>query len=393
MIKPENYAKKKLASIRRDGLYRRLKTIATIDKMQIQIDGNRVLNFCSNDYLGLSQNPTVLRTVKTKLHRISQCSSRLISGNSPDIQMLEDMLANHRKTEGALVYSTGYMANLGVLTAMADKNSVIYSDEFNHSSIVDGCRLSGATTRIFSHNNASDLHRLIETDKNLDSTRKFIITEGIFSMNGNIANLSEICQLAKDVNAITILDDAHGDFILGRSKDYSGTADLLGVSRFIDIHISSLSKAIGCFGGYIAASHYIRELLINKSRQLIYTSALPSHLCRAAATSISVASTGLLQKKLRRNVEYFVKALRNLGLVTGNYSGPIIPILIGDEKIAISISNFLLKKGVFIQAIRFPTVRKGRAQLRISLTAIHDREQLDLALTSLEIVSRRYKLF
>jgi glycine C-acetyltransferase len=180
---------------------------------------------------------------------------------------------------------------------------------------------------------------------------------------------------------------------LGRSKDYSGTADLLGVSRFIDIHISSLSKAIGCFGGYIAASHNIIELLINKSRQLVYTSALPSHLCRAAVTSISVASTGLLQKKLRRNVEYFVKALRNLGLVTGNYSGPIIPILIGDEKITVSVSNFLLKKGVFIQAIRFPTVRKGRAQLRISLTAIHDREQLDFALASLEILGRRYKLF
>ena len=393
MTNLEGYAKKKLESIRRKSLYRRLNIIATIEKMQIQIDGNRAINFCSNDYLGLSQNPTMLRTVKTKLHQISQCSSRLVSGNSPDIQMLEDILANHRKTEGALVYSTGYMANLGVLTAMADQNSVIYSDEFNHSSIIDGCRLSGATIKIFCHNNASDLQRLIDTDKNLSSVRKFIITEGIFSMNGNIANLSEICQLAKDANAITILDDAHGDFILGRSKDYSGTADLLGVSRFVDIHISSLSKAIGCFGGYIAASHYIRELLINKSRQLIYTSALPSHLCRAAATSITVASTGLLQKKLRRNVEYFVKALRNLGLATGNYSGPIIPILIGDEKITVSISNFLLKKGVFIQAIRFPTVRKGRAQLRISLTAIHDREELDLALASLDTAGRRYKLF
>jgi glycine C-acetyltransferase len=393
LINLEGYAMKKLESIRRKSLYRRLNIIATIEKMQIQLDGNRAINFCSNDYLGLSQNPIVLRTVKTKLHQISQCSSRLVSGNSPDIQMLEDILANHRKTEGALVYSNGYMANLGVLTAMADKNSVIYSDEFNHSSIVDGCRLSGATIKIFSHNNVSDLHRLIDTDKNLNSVRKFIITEGIFSMNGNIANLSKICQLAKDANAITILDDAHGDFILGRSKDYSGTADLLGVSRLIDIHISSLSKAIGCFGGYIAASHYVRELLINKSRQLIYTSALPSHLCRAAATSISVASTGLLQKKLRRNVEYFVKALRNLGLATGNYNGPIIPILIGDEKITVSISKFLLKKGVFIRAIRFPTVMKGRAQLRISLSAIHDREQLDFALASLEIVGKRYKLF
>jgi glycine C-acetyltransferase len=384
LIKLENYAKKKLASIRRESLYRRLKTIATIKKMRIQIDGNRAINFCSNDYLGLSQNPAVLRAAKNKLYQVSQCSSRLISGNSPDIQMLEDILANHRKTECALVYSTGYMANLGVLTTMADKSSIIYSDEFNHSSIIDGCRLSGATVKIFSHNNVNDLHRLIDTDKNLNSIRKFIITEGIFSMNGNIANLSEICQLAKDANAITILDDAHGDFILGRSKSYSGTADLLRVSRLIDVNISSLSKAIGCFGGYIAASHYIRELLINKSRQLIYTSAIPAHLCRAAVASISMASTGVLQKKLRRNIEYFV---------TGNYSSPIIPILVGDEKTAVSISNSLLKKGIFIQAIRFPTVRKGRAQLRISLTAVHDREQLDFALSSLEIIGRKYKLF
>jgi glycine C-acetyltransferase len=384
LIKLENYAKKKLASIRRESLYRRLKTIATIKKMRIQIDGNRAINFCSNDYLGLSQNPAVLRAAKNKLYQVSQCSSRLISGNSPDIQMLEDILANHRKTECALVYSTGYMANLGVLTTMADKSSIIYSDEFNHSSIIDGCRLSGATVKIFSHNNVNDLHRLIDTDKNLNSIRKFIITEGIFSMNGNIANLSEICQLAKDANAITILDDAHGDFILGRSKSYSGTADLLRVSRLIDVNISSLSKAIGCFGGYIAASHYIRELLINKSRQLIYTSAIPAHLCRAAVASISMASTGVLQKKLRRNIEY---------LVTGNYSSPIIPILVGDEKTAVSISNSLLKKGIFIQAIRFPTVRKGRAQLRISLTAVHDREQLDFALSSLEIIGRKYKLF
>ena len=393
LIKLENYAKKKLASIRRESLYRRLKTVATIKKMRIQIDGNRAINFCSNDYLGLSQNPAVLRAAKNKLYQVSQCSSRLISGNSPDIQMLEDILANHRKTECALVYSTGYMANLGVLTAMADKNSIIYSDEFNHSSIIDGCRLSGATVKIFSHNNVNDLHRLIDTHKNLNSIRKFIITEGIFSMNGNIANLSEICQLARDANAITILDDAHGDFILGRSKSYSGTADLLRVSRLIDVNISSLSKAIGCFGGYIAASRNIRELLINKSRQLIYTSAIPAHLCRAAVASISMASTGVLQKRLSRNIEYFVNALRKLDLVTGNYSSPIIPILVGDEKTSVSISNSLLKKGIFIQAIRFPTVRKGRAQLRISLTAVHDREQLDFALSSLEIIGRKYKLF
>lgn len=392
MIGSKYYAKKKLALIRRQNLYRSLKSISTITKMEIQIDGNKVINFCSNDYLGLSQNPAVLKAARSNLNQLSQCSSRLVSGNSPEIDKLEVKLAKHRRTECALVYSTGYMANLGVLTALADKASIIYSDEFNHSSIIDGCRLSGATIRIFSHNDVNDLRRLINADKNLKSRRKFIITEGIFSINGNIANLSEISEIAKDVNATTILDDAHADFILGCSRNCSGTADLFRVSKHIDIHVSSLSKALGCFGGYVAASHYVRELLINKSRQLIYTSAIPSHLCRAAMASISVASKGSLQKKLCGNIEYFVGALRKLGFSTGNSSSPIIPIAVGDEKSTVNISNSLLKKGVFVQAIRYPTVRKGSAQLRICLTAEHDRENLDFALTCFETTGRRYEL-
>lgn len=362
--------------------------------MDIRIDGRRAINFCSNDYLGLSQNPAVLKATRDHLCQISQCSSRLVSGNSPDIDSLEKRLAKHRRTECALAYPTGYMANLGVLTVLADKTSIIYSDEFNHSSIIDGCRLSGATIRIFRHNNVNDLQRLIDTDKKLKlkSRKKIIITEGIFSMNGDIANLSEICQIAKAVNAITILDDAHGDFILGHSKEYAGTPDLFRVSRDIDVHVSSLSKALGCFGGYIAASYYIRELLINKSRQLIYTSAIPSYLCQAAIASISVAAKGILQKKLCRNIEYFVQALRKLGFSTGSSSTPIIPIIVRDEKSSVNISNSLLKRGVFVQAIRYPTVKKGRAQLRVSLTAIHDRKDLDFALSCLETTARKYQM-
>ena len=269
MITTNNFAKEKILQLRKANLYRTLRRVSAIRKMDIRIDGRRAINFCSNDYLGLSQNPAVLKATRDHLCQISQCSSRLVSGNSPDIDSLEKRLAKHRRTECALAYPTGYMANLGVLTVLTDKTSIIYSDEFNHSSIIDGCRLSGATIRIFRHNNVNDLQRLIDTDKKLKlkSRKRIIITEGIFSMNGDIANLSEICQIAKAVNAITILDDAHGDFILGHSKEYAGTPDLFRVSRDIDVHVSSLSKALGCFGGYIAASYYIRELLINKSRR------------------------------------------------------------------------------------------------------------------------------
>jgi glycine C-acetyltransferase len=394
LITTNNFAKEKILQLRKANLYRTLRRVSAIRKMDIRIDGRRAINFCSNDYLGLSQNPAVLKATRDHLCQISQCSSRLVSGNSPDIDSLEKRLAKHRRTECALAYPTGYMANLGVLTVLADKTSIIYSDEFNHSSIIDGCRLSGATIRIFRHNNVNDLQRLIDTDKKLKlkSRKRIIITEGIFSMNGDIANLSEICQIAKAVNAITILDDAHGDFILGHSKEYGGTPDLFRVSRDIDVHVSSLSKALGCFGGYIAASYYIRELLINKSRQLIYTSAIPSYLCQAAIASISVAAKGLLQKKLCRNIEYFVEALRKLGFSTGSSSTPIIPIIVRDEKSSVNISNSLLKRGVFVQAIRYPTVKKGRAQLRVSLTAIHDRKDLDFALSCLETTARKYQL-
>jgi glycine C-acetyltransferase len=278
-----------------------------------------------------------------------------------------------------------------VLTTLADKDSIIYSDELNHSSLIDGCRLSGATIRVFRHNSISNLQEIIASDRNLKS-RKFVITEGIFSMNGSIARLREICQLAKNANAMTVLDDSHGDFIFGRTKDYSGTADLLGVSRLIDVHVGSLSKAIGSFGGYVATSRSVRDLLINSSKQFIYTSALPSHLCQAAMASISIASKGVMQNKLRENINYFIDSLKKLNLAVGEFTSPIIPIMIGDEEVSISISTRLLKMGVFAQAIRYPTVKRGYAQLRVSITAKHTTEELDFAISCLKKINKKFKL-
>jgi glycine C-acetyltransferase len=391
MIAKKKYVMMKLAEIRREKLYRTLKKVSLISDMVIKVDGSRAINFCSNDYLGLSQHPAVLKAAKRRLNQVSQCSSRLLSGSSSDIHELEDKLAKHRKTSSALVYPTGYMANIGVLTTLADKDSIIYSDELNHSSLIDGCRLSGATIRVFRHNSISNLQEIIASDRNLKS-RKFVITEGIFSMNGSIARLREICQLAKNANAMTVLDDSHGDFIFGRTKDYSGTADLLGVSRLIDVHVGSLSKAIGSFGGYVATSRSVRDLLINSSKQFIYTSALPSHLCQAAMASISIASKGVMQNKLRENINYFIDSLKKLNLAVGEFTSPIIPIMIGDEEVSINISTRLLKMGVFAQAIRYPTVKRGYAQLRISITAKHTTEELDFAISCLKKINKKFKL-
>ncbi|MDP9498978.1 MAG: aminotransferase class I/II-fold pyridoxal phosphate-dependent enzyme, partial [Thermoproteota archaeon] len=183
----------------------------------------------------------------------------------------------------------------------------------------------------------------------------------------------------------------HGDFILGHTKEHSGTADLLGVSHLIDVHVSSLSKALGSFGGYVATSHYMRELLINSSKQFIYTSAIPSHLCRAAMAAISVATQGLGQKRLSKNINYFMEGLKKLGVVTGQFASPIIPIMIGNEVVSTQIARRLLKMGIFVQAIRYPTVRRGRAQLRVSITSEHTIEDLDFAISCLEKVRSKSK--
>jgi glycine C-acetyltransferase len=378
------FIKNRLDFLKDSGLYRRLITVVPKGPTAL-VNGKEVINLCSNDYLGLSTNRHVIDKTIASLQEVSQCSSRLIAGNHPNFIKLEDMLASHRRTESALVYPTGYTANLGVLTTIADKSSTIYSDELNHASIVDACRLTDATVIVFRHNDGDHLEELIGQG----GGRKIVITEGIFSMDGDIGNLSEIQTIADRHNAITIIDDAHGDFIFGPA--FSGTQAELGVN--FDIHISSMSKALGCFGGYVAAALPIRELLLNTSRQFIYTSALPDHLCSAAITAIPIAKNGHLQKRLRCNVAYFTSALKRLGFEIRNPVSQIIPLIVGKETKAVEFSDNLLNEGVFVQAIRYPTVRKGRARLRISLTAIHQQEHLDYAVGIFEKVGKKMGLF
>lgn len=345
------------------------------------VDGNEVIHFCSNDYLGLSQNKEVIRKTIDALQEISQCSSRLIAGNHPKILQLEQMLADHRTTESALVYPTGYVANLGTLTAVADKGSTIFSDELNHASIIDACRLSSATIRIFRHNDIAHLKELIKQVHG----RKIIVTEGIFSIDGDASQLQEIGLVAKQHDAITIVDDAHGDFIDGTS--FSGIPSKFGVD--IDIHVSSMSKALGCFGGYVATTKSIRDLLINASREFIYTSALPAHLCCAAIAAIPLAKKGNLQEKLENNIDHFSTGMKRIGFEIGSSRSHIIPVRVGQEKTAVEFSRELLNAGIFVQAIRYPTVKKGSSRLRVSLTALHTKEDIDFALDAFEKVGKK----
>lgn len=363
------FTNEKLDSIKANNLYRTLKTV-TVKGPFVRVNGKKAIHLCSNDYLGLSQDRRVAQAASKSLRYVSQASSRLIAGNSPSLEKLEVILARHRLTEAALIFPTGYMANLGVLTALADERTTIYSDELNHASIIDACRLSGANVQVFRHNDIDHLENILHR-----TGRKIVITEGIFSMDGDAADLRSICDVAQKHNAITIVDDAHGDFIVGPS--FSGMPANQGAD--VDIHVSSLSKGLGCFGGYVAASNKIRELLVNTSRQFIYTSALPDHLCAAAIEAVPLAKDGNLQKRLQSNIKFLTIHLQNLGFTLGNSASQIIPVILGSEKNAVTFSQELLKNGIFAQAVRYPTVRKGSARLRVSLTAMHTRSHLKKA--------------
>jgi glycine C-acetyltransferase len=382
-----NYLERELVKLKRQNFYRTIKAV-NINGSTAIVNGKGAIHLCSNDYLGLSQNKHILRKVVEQFRQISQCSSRLIAGNDPKFFDLEEHLSKHRATESSLVFPTGYMANLGAITAIADKQSTIFSDELNHASIIDACRLSGATIKVFAHNDSERLQSLMRYCVG----KKIVITEGIFSINGDISKLQKICDVAKSNDAIIVVDDAHGDFILGSTDSFSGTSSHLGVNNMIDIHISSLSKALGCFGGYVSASRTIREILINKSRQFIYTSALPEHLCTSALLSIPLTKNGNLQKRLFDNIQIFSHGLKKLGFLIGDSTTQIIPIMIGDEKLAVKLSDDLLENHVFVQPIRYPTVKKGLACLRISLTSLHKKNQLIYALDAFERIGKKYDI-
>ena len=371
------YFQDKLRELRKEDLYRELRTVEDISDSGKGKSAPNVINFSSNDYLGLSKNTFLIKKLRNLItSRISQCSSRLISGNTESLENVEIALSEHRKTTSSLLFPTGFMANLGVLGCISDKETIIFSDELNHASIIDGCKISTSKIYPFPHND------MIELEKNIkkhDNKRKIIITEGIFSMDGDMADLTEIVRISNENNCLLIVDDSHGDFIIGNNKpkDYGGTPSYFGVNKAVDIHISSLSKGLGCFGGYVSCSKLVREYLVNKSRPFIFTSALPDYLAEIAIMSMQLAKKGDLQTKLYRNIEYFYKIANELEIKSRKIEkSPIIPLLIGSEKRALEVSRKLLRQHFFVQAIRYPTVKRNEARLRISLNADHSQEQI-----------------
>jgi len=364
-----------LVKIKKDNLYRKMHD-GKNKGSYIYINKKKLLNLCSNDYLGLSHIEHISEQLQT--------SSRLVAGNDVSFNKLERKLAHHKSQESSLIYPTGYMANLGAISTIIRKEDVIFSDELNHASIIEACRLSKAKVLVYKHNDIDDLISKIK----YENRRKFVVTEGVFSMDGDIVNLKQISEISEKTNSILVLDDAHGDFTLG--KDGKGTANHFKISKKIDLYISSLSKGLGSFGGYVASQNNVIDLLINRSKPFIYTSALPSFLVKDAIKKFD-SNRKKQQEKLQRNTRLFRNGLRNIGYDISSVTH-IIPISVGNEKTALEFGKYLFKNRIFAQPIRYPTVGKNKARIRLSVTAWFEKKQIEKALGVFEMARKKFQI-
>ena len=364
-----------LKQIKKNNLYRKLR-YAKANQGYITINRKKLLNLCSNDYLGIP-------VTKIKVKQM-QSSSRLVSGNDESYKEMEEKLAKHKSKQASLIYPTGYMANLGTIATIAKKGDLILSDELNHASIIESCKLTGSKISIYRHNDIEDLNKKLKQK----GGKKFVVTEGVFSMDGNLSKLKEITEITSKTGAITILDDAHGDFVLG--EDGKGTGNYLNVARKIDVYISSLSKGLGSFGGYVASQNNVIDLCINKSKSFIYTSALPSFLVEYSLKRFN-ANREKQRKKIVNNTILLTRGLRQIGYQIDSKTH-IIPIIVGKEKTAINFASFLFERGIFVQPIRYPTVPKNKARLRISVTAWLSKKEIEDALIVFEQAANKFKI-
>ena len=361
------------------GQRRRLRPVDSAQSAVIRVDGRDAVNFSSNNYLGLAADPRLLNTDSED--GFGAGASRLTAGSLRPHRLLETRLAEIHEAPAALLFNSGYQANVGVISALAGPEDVIFSDELNHASIIDGCRLSRARVEVFPHRDVAALD--LKLGARTPARRRFIITDSVFSMDGDLAPLVAERQVADRYGAVFIIDEAHATGIRGPAG--RGLAAELGVQP--DVHLATLSKALGTFGAYVTGPRSLADYLSNLSRSFVFSTALPTSVVTASLTSLSICSSAVgddLRRRLDHRVAQFRTGLATLDLL-GPHVGqtPIFPIVIGDEVRTMSISDRLLAAGVFAQGIRPPTVPRGTARLRFALMATHTPTQIDRALTLL----------
>ena len=371
------------------GLFRHLRTVMSAPTGTINLDGREVVLLGSNNYLGLSTHPQVITAAATATEEFGTGSSgsRLISGNSALYSTLETNLALTKGTEAALVFSSGYVANTSIIPMLAEENDLILSDELNHASIIDGCRLSRATKKIYRHCDVAHLQHLLAGAS--DYRRRLVVTDGVFSMDGDIAPLSDIYEVVSDHDAMLLVDDAHGFGVLG--KDGSGTVAHFGLQEKDKdiIQMGTLSKAIGGLGGYVSGSRRLIELLINRARGFIFTTGLPPATLAAADAALKVMrSTPELRQRLLKNAETLKTALIALGYTLLPSQTQILPVMLGEPQHTTDIAEALLLNGVYAPAIRPPAVPTGTSRLRVTVMATHTDSELHKAINGFAEVQR-----
>lgn len=383
--------KETLAHLHKQGLYRSLLPIDSETSSSIRHNGQDVLLFCSNNYLGLANHPTLKKAAAEAVHHwgAGAGAARLVSGNLRPYNEVEIKLAQCKHTAAALIFSTGYMANLGAMSVLAQKGDLILADRLNHASLIDGFRRSGATLRIYRHRDMDHLEKLLRKRKTGQNV--LIVSDGVFSMDGDITPLTQILHLAETHDAEVYIDDAHATGVLGPNG--GGTAEHFEVSSPRLIQMGTFSKALGGFGGFVAGTEDLIQLLINKARPFIYTTALPPSVLASAGAALDlIQNTPDLIKQLWKNRAYFHQKVSELGFNTFNSETPIVPLFIGNAEKALAFSNHLLEKGILVSAIRPPTVPKDTARLRVTLMATHTPEQIDTLLHELECIGKMLRV-
>ncbi len=384
--------KVKVEQLKEDGVYRKLPINTKACEATVEFEGKEVINLSSNNYLGLAVHPRMKKAAieATEKYGVGAGSVRTIVGNTDLHEELDNIIAEFKREEAAMAFQSGLNCNIGVIQAITEKGDLILSDELNHASIIDGVKLSKADKAVYKHNDMEELEKILEERRD-NYNNVLIITDGVFSMDGDLARLPELVDIAEKYNCMTYVDDAHGSGVLGENG--RGTVDHFGLHGRVDFIIGTLSKAIGVIGGYVAGNKTMKEWLLHRGRPALFSTALPPSTVAACIEAFKILNdTTEYTEKLWDNAKYFKAELNKLGFDTGISETPITPVIIGEEAKTMEFSRELLKEGVFVSAIVFPTVPLGTGRLRCMISATHDKSHLDKAVAAFEKVGKELNI-
>ena len=376
---PLHYLSAELAALREQGLYRRLRVLDDEQRAHTSVDHRSVVNLSSNNYLGLTTHPRLRQAAAEALERfgVGTGSVRPIAGTLAIHMELEERLAVFKKTEAAVVFQSGFTANAGTVSSILTRDDAIVSDELNHASIIDGARLSRATIKVFPHRDVDAARRILEELPR--SQRKLLITDGVFSMDGDLGALPGLCDLADEFGCVMMVDDAHASGVFGEQG--RGTIDHFGLHGRVDVQVGTLSKAIGALGGYVAGSRALIGFLYHRARPFLFSTSHPPSVAATCLAALDVLeSEPQWMRQLWDNARFFKTGLQARGFDTGVSESPITPVIVGDAALAMKFSDRLFEEGVFAQGIGFPTVAHGKARVRTIVTATHTHDELQFAL-------------